>query len=42
MGYQLALILQFVPLIAALASATGDALCPALLESAAVVRGVCF
>ena len=42
MGCQLALMLQFVPLIVALVSAAGDALRPALLESAAVVRGVCF
>jgi hypothetical protein len=42
MGCQLALMLQFVPLIVALASAMGDVFRPALLESAAVVRGVCF
>ena len=42
MEYQLALMLQFVPLIVALVSATGDVLRPALLESAAMVRGVCF
>jgi len=42
MGCQLALMLQFVPLIVALVSAAGDVLCPALLESDAAVRGICF
>ena len=42
MGYQLALMSQFVPLIVALVSAAGDVLRPALLESTAVVRGICF
>jgi len=42
MGCQLTLMLQFVPLIVALVSAVGGVLRPALLESAAVVRGVCF
>jgi hypothetical protein len=42
MGCQLTLMLQFVPLIVALVSAAGDVLRPALLESAAVVRGFCF
>jgi len=42
MGCQLALTLQFVPLIVALASAAGGVLRLVLLESAAVVRGVCF
>jgi hypothetical protein len=42
MGCQLALMLQFVPLIIALVSAAGGVLRPALLEGAAVVRGVCF
>jgi len=42
MGCQLALVLQFVPLIVALVSATGDVFHPTLLESVAVIRGVCF
>ena len=42
MGCQLTLMLQFVPLIVALPSATGDVFRPVLSESAAVVRGVCF
>jgi hypothetical protein len=42
MGCQLTLMLQFGPLIVALAWATGDVFRPTLLESAAVVRGICF
>ena len=42
MGFQLALMLQFVPLILALVSVAGDVLRPALPESTAVVRGIGF
>ncbi len=42
MGCQLTLMLQFVPLIVALALAMGDVFRPTPLESAAVVRGACF